>query len=95
MGAPTIAHVLGTGVHAQCAINGLHLRRVILDPGSSHLLIDRTCVYRLRLSITGKLPGIKFANRQTAPVYCLAGDVTVEINGVSASVLAHCVDAHS
>ena len=87
------ARVAGTGRHASCTVNGLGVRRVILDPGSSHSLIDRACVDRLRLRIAGKLPGIELANGQTAPVYRLNEEVTVEVHGVRASVPARCVDA--
>ena len=59
----------GTGERARCDVNGASVRRVILDPGSSHLLFDRACIDRLKIPVGSTLPGIELANGQTAPVF--------------------------
>ncbi|MCG8453172.1 MAG: retropepsin-like domain-containing protein, partial [Spirochaetales bacterium] len=83
------------GTHAKCRLAGRTVNRVILDPGSSHTLVDRACVDKLGLRIrTQRLPEIELANGQMEKVYELEGEVQAEVEGISAAIIARYMKSH-
>ena len=70
------------GVHATCTVNEQSVRRVILDPGSMHSLVEEACAVRLGLRESRvQLPRIELANGQREPVQALGAPIRVSVEG--------------
>ena len=83
-----------SGVHAKCNMNEQSVRRVILDPGSTHSLDEEACAVRLGLRESRvQLPGIELASGQREPVRALGAPIRVSVEGVSAELTGRCVNA--
>ena len=83
-----------SGVHAKCTLNGQRVHRVILDPGSTHSLVEEGCAVRLGLRESRvNLPGIELANGQREPVHALGAPIRVSVEGVSAELTGRRVNA--
>ena len=82
------------GVHAKCTLNEQSVRRVILDPGSTHSLVKEAWPVRLGLRESRvQLPGIELANGQQEPVRALGAPIRVSVEGVFAELTGRCVNA--
>ena len=70
-------------MHAKCTLNKQSVCRVILDPGSTHSLVEEACVVRLGLKESKvQLPGIESANGQQEPVHALGAPIRLSVEGV-------------
>ena len=67
---------------------------MILDSGSLHALVDRSCVDKLGSRIKKqRLPKIELENGQRKKVYEIEGEVQAEVEGISVAIVVRCVNA--